>query len=176
MIWDKKTCTVELPVTNDLAGAKLFRAGEEVGRFEPLDIVEEQPVKYQGNMLERTAEKLKDREQRLMVLLKGNKQDDEFNEAIELLVNQHASVFAVTDQELSQTNLVEHEIETGDAEPIRQKARPIPLATRVELRRILNDLQERRVIEPSKSSWASSIVLVQKKRWHSQVVCRLSKG
>ncbi|EYC36599.1 hypothetical protein Y032_0877g2818, partial [Ancylostoma ceylanicum] len=161
MIWDKETCRA--PVTNDLAGAKLFRAGEEVGRFEPLNIVEEQPVKYQGNMLERTAEKLKDREQRLMMFLKGNKQDDEFNEAIQLLVNQHASVFAVTDQEPSQTNLVEHKIETRDAEPIRQKARPIPLATRVELRRILNDLQERRVIEPSKSSWATLIVLVQKK-------------
>ncbi|KAL6737859.1 hypothetical protein Aduo_011469 [Ancylostoma duodenale] len=163
MIWDKETCGVELPITNDLAGAKLFRAGEVVGRVEPLDIVEEQFLKYQGDMLERTADKLGDREQRLWMPLKGNKQDDGFNEATELLVKRHASVFASTNQELSQTNLVKHEIETGDAAPIRQKARPITLATRVELRRILNDLQKRKVIEPSKSSCASAIVLVQKK-------------
>ncbi|KAL6726945.1 hypothetical protein Aduo_008869 [Ancylostoma duodenale] len=119
MIWDKDTCAVEVPVTNSLAGAKLFREGEEVGRFEPVDIVGEQPVEYQGNMLERTEEKLEDREQRLMKFLEGNKQDGENEEAIELLVKRHATVFAVTDQELSQTKLVEHNIETGDAPPIR---------------------------------------------------------
>ncbi|EPB65351.1 integrase core domain protein [Ancylostoma ceylanicum] len=77
MVWDKDTCSVEIPVTNSLAGAKLFREGEEVGRFEPADIVEEQPVKYQGNMLERTEERLEDREQRLIKFLKGNKKDGE---------------------------------------------------------------------------------------------------
>ncbi|EYC35713.1 hypothetical protein Y032_0994g3335 [Ancylostoma ceylanicum] len=70
MIWDKDTCSVKIPVTNSIAGAKLFREGEEVGRFEPADIVEEQPVKYQGNMLERTEERLEDREQRLIKFLK----------------------------------------------------------------------------------------------------------
>ncbi|KAL6726946.1 hypothetical protein Aduo_008869 [Ancylostoma duodenale] len=70
-------------------------------------------------MLERTEEKLEDREQRLMKFLEGNKQDGENEEAIELLVKRHATVFAVTDQELSQTKLVEHNIETGDAPPIR---------------------------------------------------------
>ncbi|KAL6723887.1 hypothetical protein Aduo_018844 [Ancylostoma duodenale] len=114
-------------------------------------------------MLERTAKKIEDRDQRLLTFLKGNKQNNEHKEETEALVKRHSTVLAVTDQELSQTTLVEHNIETGDAAPIRQKARPIPMATRVELRRILSDLQERKVIEPSNSSWASPIVLVQKK-------------
>lgn len=114
-------------------------------------------------MLERTEASVQDREGKLWELLKSRKKSEALNEHLMCLVKRYADVFAVSEQELSQTALVEHTIETGDASPIRQKARPIPLATRVELRRILSDLQSRKVIEPSSSSWASPIVLVQKK-------------
>ncbi|KAK6013646.1 hypothetical protein OSTOST_21035 [Ostertagia ostertagi] len=114
-------------------------------------------------MLQRTVEVTADREEKLAQLLQSNRTSGECNEAVEDLVKRYAHAFAVSEQELTQTTLVEHSIETGDAMPIRQKARPVPLGTRVELRRILNDLQERKIIEPSKSSWASPIVLVQKK-------------
>lgn len=48
---------------------------------------------------------------------------------------------------MSKSLLVEHNIETGTSPPIRQKARPVPLATRVELRKILADLEEGNIIE-----------------------------
>lgn len=43
------------------------------------------------------------------------------------------------------------------------KPRPVSLAARVELLKILTGLQDRNIIEPSKSAWSSPIVLAQKK-------------
>ncbi|KHJ86741.1 hypothetical protein OESDEN_13499 [Oesophagostomum dentatum] len=75
----------------------------------------------------------------------GKQKGFEYVKEVEQLVKQFSEIFAVTDQKLSQIKLVKHDIETGNAAPIRQKARPIHLATRVEveLRRILDDLQTR---------------------------------
>ncbi|KAK6018626.1 retroviral aspartyl protease, partial [Ostertagia ostertagi] len=152
VIWKGGNQAAILPITNTFAGAKIFRVGEEVGTFEPTEVVEVQPVKYSGDMLQRTVEVTGDREEKLLRLLQSNRTSEECNEALEKLVRHYAHAFAVSEQELTQTTLVEHSIETGDAMPIRQKARPVPLGTRNE-----------RSFEPSKSSWASPIVLVQKK-------------
>ncbi|KAK6009174.1 integrase core domain protein [Ostertagia ostertagi] len=162
IVWEGGKQTQNLPITNTFAGAKIFRVGEEVGTFEPTTVVEVPPV-YPGDMLERTVEASTDREEKLLTALRAKRTSGECDEAMVALVRRYANVFAVSEQELTQTNLVEHNIDTGEAMPIRQKARPVPLATRAELRHILNDLHERKIIEPSKSSWASPIVLVQKK-------------
>nr|CDJ93235.1 unnamed protein product [Haemonchus contortus] len=134
MVWDKETQELNLPVTNTFAGAKIFRVGEEVGTFEPTEVVEVEPVTYHGDMLECTAEVPSDREERLLRFLRDNRTTGEHNEAIGSLVKRYAQVFAVSEQELTQTTLVEHNIDTGDAPPIRQKARPVPLALGIAYR------------------------------------------
>ena len=47
--------------------------------------------------------------------------------------------------------------------PIRQQARRVPLPRRETVRHLLQDMLSRDVISPSKSPWASPIVLVGKK-------------
>uniref|UniRef100_A0A7I4YM38 RNA-directed DNA polymerase n=1 Tax=Haemonchus contortus TaxID=6289 RepID=A0A7I4YM38_HAECO len=79
------------------------------------------------------------------------------------LVMEYEDVFAVSDLELSQTDLIKHDIDVGNAAPIRQRTRPVPYAMRVEVDRMLKDLKKREVIEDSQSPWASPIVLVAKK-------------
>lgn len=153
--------TVDVAVSNNSTDARILRAGQKVGNYEPIRVTELEPVRCQ-QMLERTAAQVTNREQELLDML-TSKRGSKLDEDLEKLVKRFADVFAVSEQELTQTALVEHTIETGDAKPIKQKARPIPMSTRVELRRILNDLQERKIIESSKASWASPIVLVQKK-------------
>ncbi|KAK6017922.1 zinc knuckle, partial [Ostertagia ostertagi] len=143
IICHKASHSLEIPVTNDFAGAKIFREGEEVGTYEPVKIREAEPVKCYGDMLERTADVIKNREEKLLRLLYENKSGKQ-EEGMDTLVKSYSDVFAVSEQELTQTTLVEHSIETGDAKPIKQKARPIPLSTRVELRQILSDLQGRK--------------------------------
>jgi len=57
--------------------------------------------------------------------------------------------------------ILQHGIDTGDAQPIRQAPRKPPLATRED--KILTEMLKTGVIEPSMSSWASPISLVRKK-------------
>jgi len=59
--------------------------------------------------------------------------------------------------------LVEHDIDTGDARPIKQSPRRPPLAAREAEDEILNEMLATCVIEPSISSWASPVCLVKKK-------------
>lgn len=104
--------------------------------------------------------------ERIMALvncLEENRGRKELSLQLRQIVTDHSTVFAVEDSELTQTSLVEDEIDTGDAKPIRQKARNVPLGAREELKKILDNLLDRGIIEHSKSEWASSVVLVRKK-------------
>ncbi|XGW13215.1 hypothetical protein V3C99_013667, partial [Haemonchus contortus] len=79
------------------------------------------------------------------------------------MLKEFNDVFALTDAELTQTDLVVHEIDTGDHKPIRQKTRPVPMAARKEFRETMKDLVGRGIVERSSSEWASPVVLVRKK-------------
>lgn len=86
----------------------------------------------------------------------------EFPEMLPIMES-YNSVFAVEDKELTQTNLVIHEADTGDTPPIRQRMRPVELGSRSEFKKMLKELLDRGVIEQSSSDWASPVVLVKKK-------------
>eukprot|EP00731_Ephydatia_muelleri_P000272 Em0001g272a len=72
-------------------------------------------------------------------------------------------VLADKDEELGRTAVVQHSIVTGDAPPIKQPSRPIPVARQHEVRKLLDEILQKDVIQPSASPWASPVVLVQKK-------------
>ena len=78
------------------------------------------------------------------------------------LVWEYRDVFA-EDGVIGRTNKVKHSIATGDARPIRQPARRIPLCQRQEVQDLLDDMKAKDVIQPSRSPWASPVVLVQKR-------------
>jgi len=59
--------------------------------------------------------------------------------------------------------LLEHDIDTGDARPIKQSPRRPPIAAREAEDEILSEMLETGVIEPSNSSWASPVCSVKKK-------------
>lgn len=61
------------------------------------------------------------------------------------------------------TDLVTHEIETGGNRPIRQGLRPQPLAMIPAIDQHLEEMLGQGLIEPSKSEWASNVVMVKKK-------------
>ena len=74
-----------------------------------------------------------------------------------------ADIFAATPEDLGRTNTLNHQIDTGDAKPIRQPLRRIPPAKRKQTQKLLQEMLEKDIIQPSSSPWASPIVLVQKK-------------
>jgi hypothetical protein len=81
------------------------------------------------------------------------------------LLNKYRDVFANSEEELgdSVTPLMQMEINTGDALPIKQNARRIPPPYRKEVDAYLDDLLKRGKIRESHSPWASPLVIVLKK-------------
>ena len=80
----------------------------------------------------------------------------------ELLLS-YIDVMAWSNADLRRTDKLQHHIHTGDAHPVRQSVRRIPPHRREEVRKLLDDMLEVGVIEPSASPWASPVVLVRKK-------------
>jgi len=71
--------------------------------------------------------------------------------------------FATSSADLDFCNILRHDIDTGDACPIKQSPCRPPLAAKDAEDEILDDMLRTGVIEPSTSSWASPVCLVKKK-------------
>ena len=79
------------------------------------------------------------------------------------LLLEYSDVFAISKDQLGRTDVLQHEIVTENVSPIRQKFRRMSPHMRAEMRVLLNDMLQKDIISPSKSPWASPIVLVKKK-------------
>jgi hypothetical protein len=79
------------------------------------------------------------------------------------LVVEYRDVFALHSLELGSTEVVKHVIDTGDSKPIKQPARRVPFVLRQKIEEMTTQMLDAGVIEPSKSPWASPVVLVRKK-------------
>ena len=75
---------------------------------------------------------------------------------------EYADIFAVNSAEIGRMDLVYHQINTGDSNPVKQQAQRIPFALRPKVEQMINEMLEQGVIEESSSPWASPIVLVSK--------------
>ena len=59
--------------------------------------------------------------------------------------------------------VLSHHVDTGDISPIHQAAHQVPMPCSEKVEQLLEGMLIRKIISPSKSPWASPIVLVQKK-------------
>ena len=89
--------------------------------------------------------------------------DKEQSDALASLLTKYQDAFSRTDDDIGRTERVTHMINTGNAIPIRQRSRRMPIGKQElekgEVKRMLNQ----GIIEPSRSPWGSNIVLVIKK-------------
>ena len=79
-----------------------------------------------------------------------------------LLLEYH-SLFATGEQYVGQTSNVQHKINTGTNQPIRESVRRVPQTRRQEPKKLTDDILAQDVIQPSNSPWTSPVVLVLKK-------------
>jgi hypothetical protein len=82
-------------------------------------------------------------------------------QATSLLVK-FRDLMSTSDLDIGRTHLAEHEINTGDARPIRQPLRHHPLTHLEEIDRQTQELLDHDLIKPAASPWASNVVLVTK--------------
>ena len=85
------------------------------------------------------------------------------NEELKQMLLAYHHIFSVEEDEHRETALVQLNIDTGDAFSKRQSPRRIPFAVRREVPQLLEKMQNKQVIQPSSSPWASPMVLVRKK-------------
>ena len=71
------------------------------------------------------------------------------------------SSFHIIPDDLGRTRVLQHCIDTKDAS--RQQARRVPSPRRETVQQLLKEMLNKGIISPSKSPWASPIVLVRKK-------------
>ncbi len=90
-----------------------------------------------------------------------DKPNHEANKIRRLLVK-YQNAFSKNDNDLGLTSITEHCIDTGDAVPIKQPPRRVPIAYAEAERNAILELEEKGVVRKSNSPWASPIVLVKK--------------
>ena len=78
------------------------------------------------------------------------------------LLIDYSDIFARSRDELGRTDVLQHEIITDGASPIRQRFRRLSPEKRAEMSMMLSDMLKKNLISPSKSPWAALIVLVKK--------------
>ncbi|XP_052711068.1 uncharacterized protein LOC128185532 [Crassostrea angulata] len=82
----------------------------------------------------------------------------EQQELVRDLLQKHIKVFAKSETDLGKTNIVSHKINTGDARPIKQQPRRIPLHKKEAAREEVQRMLKAGIIEPSSSAWSAPIV------------------
>ena len=78
--------------------------------------------------------------------------------------SRHSDAFAIGPMDLGFCDVLEHDIDTGDAEPIRQPPRRPPLSARQAEEDILNEMLQTGVIEPSNSPWLSPVCMKERRQ------------
>ena len=75
----------------------------------------------------------------------------------------YADVFAGNGDDMGRTNAVKHSIDTGTSPPVRQQCRRVPPFRREQAKKIIDNMLQKDIVQPSSSSWASPIILIPKK-------------
>ena len=88
---------------------------------------------------------------------------EEERPALVSFLREYEDVFARDANDLGRSSAVQHRIDTGDAMPIKQPPRRVPLHKKMVVQEEVEKMLNRGVIEPSDGPWASPIVLVTKK-------------
>ena len=82
---------------------------------------------------------------------------------LKALLLKFSDVFALDDSELGRTSVVCHSIDTGDRKPIKQQPYRTPIVQRDTIKKMVDEMQKQSIVQPSRSPWASPVVLVPKK-------------
>ena len=79
------------------------------------------------------------------------------------LLYQYQDIFKSPDGQFGRTNLVQHRVDTGNAVPIKEHPRCLPVSQQELVDKELDKLEAQSIIEPSDSPWSSPLVIVTKK-------------
>ena len=79
------------------------------------------------------------------------------------IIYDHREVFSLFDRDLGFCDVLKHSIPTTTDKPVYLPHRQIPVRLQSEVRKCLNNWLKQGIIRPSKSPYASQVVIVRKK-------------
>ena len=88
---------------------------------------------------------------------------ESLQQSLAAVLRHNSRAFATGPDDLGFCNLLPHDIDTGDAIPIKQSPRRPPLSALEAEDEILDEMLRAKVIEPSMSPWSSPVCMVKKK-------------
>ena len=97
--------------------------------------------------------------------------DSKQNGQLMTVLKKYDNVFAWDPKNLGCTDLVEHEIHTGDALPIYKKPYRVSHAEREIIQKQVEEMLENGIIRHSSSEWSSPVILVKKHDQSYRFIC-----
>ena len=79
------------------------------------------------------------------------------------LLKEYADIFSVDKNDIGLTDVVKHEIDTGMEKPIVCPYRRVPMALEDKVEKMIHELADKGIIQPSESAWNAPLVIVPKK-------------
>ena len=95
--------------------------------------------------------------------IKMGKLPPEQRTKLQKLVEEYRDIFTVSYDDLPSNPRYTHDIDTGDHPPIRQKPYRHPIHHQAFMEEEIQKLLKNKIIQPSRSPWASPLVFVKKK-------------
>ena len=150
-----------LRVINLGKSIRVLKQGVTVGRVTPIDDTDLEPTKA------KPVSSLPQQEvpEHLTDLLQRSTKDlpvTEHSKVRQLLMD-YQDIFSTGGTDLGRTSVVKHDINTGDAPPIKQQARRVPFTQHAEIDKQVKEMVDGGIIKPGDGPWASPVVLVNKK-------------
>ena len=162
----------KVPIMNWGTLPQVFKKGTIVGNVEQASLVghsdaiwkdhwEELPEYSDESMVRMCQTENRMDQLRQQIKISDHCSDEERDLLLNRLLEKN-EVFALCDEELGETDTVQHFIDTFGAKPVKEAARRLPYALRQQLEVELDKLLKIKCIEPANSPYASPLVLVRK--------------
>ena len=96
--------------------------------------------------------------------LEGSKLSDQQEVKVQELFTRHLQVFSRNSNDLGYCDKIKHQIKLNkDAQPFRKSYCSMSFDKRKAMKKIVEDLEDAKLIEPTHSYWAAPLILVKKK-------------
>jgi hypothetical protein len=159
--------SIDLPIRilNTSTEAARLPAGTVVSDLQSVSLVDENVANVENQNEETTVKSLDEPTNFIESMMRGVHPSVPETEAkaLEQLLIEYSDVFSRSDRDLGLTDIVTHNIDTGDARPIRQQLRRFPPVHAQIISDHVDNMLAQGTIEPACSPWASNVVLVRKK-------------